>query len=70
MSSLRRVVRPDIVMGENDAVQLGEGWYPLERLPYAARRTCGRAVAYLLRPENASRLGIEVSAGPALRRPR
>jgi SAM-dependent methyltransferase len=62
MSSLRRVVRPDIVMGENDAVQLGEGWYPLEWLPYAARWTSGRAVAYLLRPENASRLGTEVSA--------
>jgi SAM-dependent methyltransferase len=61
MLSLRRVVRPDIVMGENDAVQLGEGWYPLERLPYAARWTSGRAVAYLLRPKHARRLGLEIS---------
>ena len=61
MLHLRRVVRPDIVMGENDAVQLGEGWYPLERLPYAARWTGPHARAYLLRPANPRRLGLEVS---------
>jgi SAM-dependent methyltransferase len=62
MASLRRVVRPDIVMGENDAIQLGRGWHPLERLPYAARWTSEHAYAYLLRPENSARLGLEVSA--------
>lgn len=67
MSSLHRVVRPDLVMGENDAVQLGEGWYPLERLPYPARWTSERAVAYLARPENARRLGLEIcTPGAAL----
>lgn len=62
MSSLRRVIRPDVVMGENDAVQLGKGWHPLERLPYAARWTSEQAYAYLLRPENPQRLGLEISA--------
>jgi len=62
MASLRRVVRPDVVMGENDAVQLGKGWYPLERLPFAARWTSEQAFAYLLRPENPRRLGLELSA--------
>ena len=62
MSNLRRVVRPDVVMGENDAVQLGEGWHPLERLPYAARWTSEQAYVYLLRPENPRRLGLEISA--------
>ena len=61
MLNLRRVVRSDIVMGENDSVQLGKGWYPLERLPYAARWTGARARAYLQRPENPRRLGLAVS---------
>ena len=62
MTSLRRVIRPDVVMGENDAIQLGKGWYPMERLPYAARWTGEQAYAYLLRPENPRRLGLELSA--------
>lgn len=61
LGRLHRVVRPDLVMGENDSVQLGEGWYPLERLPYAARWSGPRSCVYLQRPENPRRLGVEVS---------
>lgn len=59
---IRRIIHPEVVMGENDAVQLGEGWYPLERLPFAARWTSAQAVAYLLLPSAPRRLGLEVNA--------
>lgn len=49
-------------MGENDAIQLGEGWHPLERLPFVARWTSAQAVAYLQRPFAPRRLGLEVNA--------
>ena len=62
MSGLRRIVRSDIVMGENDQVQLGEGWYPLESLPCAARWTQDKAMAYLLSVQDAHQLGLEVNA--------
>jgi hypothetical protein len=56
-------------MGENDAVQLGKGWHPLERLPYAARWTSEQANAYLQRPENPMRLGLELSTPGAASNP-
>jgi hypothetical protein len=49
-------------MGENDLVQLGNGWYPLEMLPYPARWTQDKARAYLLSSENAHELALEVNA--------
>ena len=61
MGRLRHVRRPDIGMGENDSVQVGEGWYPLERLPYPARWSSGRAVAYLRAPQVANRFTLEVN---------
>ena len=69
MVSLRRVIRPDVVMGENDAIQLGKGWHPLERLPYAARWTSEQAYAFLLRPENPTQLGLELSTPGAVSYP-
>ena len=65
MMNLRRVVRSEIVMGENDAIQLGKGWQPLERSPDAVRRTSEQAYAYLLRPENPGRLGLAICAPEA-----
>ncbi len=61
MASLRHVRRPDIVMGENDVVQIGKGWHPLERLPYPARWTSGCAVAYLRAPARTNRFVVEAS---------
>jgi SAM-dependent methyltransferase len=61
MGSLRHVRRPDIVMGENDAVQIGDGWHPLERLPYPARWSSGRSVAYLRTPARSNRFTLEVN---------
>jgi SAM-dependent methyltransferase len=61
MQSLRRVVRSDIVMGENDAIQLGPGWHPLEHTDVAFRWTSAEARAYLLNVPHARRLGIRAS---------
>ena len=60
MVNLRRVVRSDIVMGENDSIQLGQGWYPLERETFAFRWTTDRAYAYLLDIPQATHLVVEV----------
>jgi SAM-dependent methyltransferase len=61
MQSLRRVVRSDIVMGENDAIQLGPGWHPLEHANVAFRWTSAEARAYLLNKPHARHLGIRAS---------
>jgi SAM-dependent methyltransferase len=64
MLGLRRVVRSDIVMGENDTIQLGRGWHPLEHSEYAFRWTLEEARAYLLDDPDANLLGMEVFGWP------
>jgi hypothetical protein len=48
-------------MGENDAIQLGPGWHPLEHADVAFRWTSAEARAYLLNVPHARRLGIRAS---------
>jgi SAM-dependent methyltransferase len=62
MVSLRRIVRSDVVMGENDLVQLGAGWSPLEASPTPARRIKDKSWAYLLNPGQVHQLGLQVNA--------
>lgn len=58
----RHVRQPEVLMGDNDEAQLGTGWYPLERVPQAARWTGKEALAYLLHPGGEPRLIVEFEA--------
>lgn len=64
MYGVRRVVSPEIVIGEYDEAQLGEGWYPFEA-ELGARWTSKTAWAYLLRGRNEATLGLEINGRAA-----
>jgi SAM-dependent methyltransferase len=61
MHGVLRIVSSEIIMGENDQVQLGEGWFPLEP-QLMARWTGKEAWAYLSRQKDESALGLVVNA--------
>jgi SAM-dependent methyltransferase len=61
---LHKAASSRIIMGENDDLHLGPGWYGLEALPShdAARWSSADARAFLLREKGESSLGLEFDA--------
>jgi hypothetical protein len=61
MHACRKVVSPLIVVGENDAVQMGDGWYEREKVEgFYVRRSHQRATAHLMWLDGARHVAAHV----------
>lgn len=62
MYHLRHVRQAEVLMDDDDESQLGSGWFPLERVPQAARWTGKEALVQLSHPGGEARLVVEFEA--------